>query len=118
MKNEELILEVTAKFSHILEKEPEVAKALSMVINHIDGTYSDKYAKGQDTIDTKKFLYHPESGEPINLYQCCRYLQRYNTKGSAKSYLVKDIEKAIHYLVFELTRRIKVGDIDEVEPKV
>lgn len=117
-QNNEQILEVTAKFSHIQENEPDVATAIAMVIRHIDGTYSDKYAKGQGTIDTKKFLYHPESGLPINLYQCCRYLQRYNTKGSPKSFLVKDIEKAIHYLIFELTRRIKMEDVNEVEPKV
>lgn len=98
--------------------EPEMFRALSLVVKHVAGTYSDKYAKGQDTIDTKKMLYSEKDGRPINIYQVCRYLQRYNTQGSAKSYLLKDLEKAVHYLLFEITRRIRLGQFDETEPKV
>lgn len=102
----------------IYEKEPAVCKALEMVIRHIHGTYSDKYAKGEAIIDTKKMLYDEERGDFLNIYQVSRYLQRYITQGSAKSHLVKDIEKAVHYLIFELTRRILIGDIEEIEPKI
>ena len=102
----------------IRDKEPEMFKAISLVIKHVAGTYSDKYAKGQDTIDTKKMLYHKEDGRAINIYQVCRYLQRYNTDGSAKSHLLKDLEKAVHYLLFEITRRIRLNQFDETEPKV
>ena len=109
--------EIVKMISEIAEKEPAVADALNMVIRHIYGTYSDKYAKGQNIIDTKKMLYDPERGDFLNIYQVNRYLQRYLTQGSAKSHLIKDIEKAIHYLVFELTRRIMMGDVTEIEPK-
>lgn len=102
----------------IVEKEPDVAKAIEMMISHIAGTYSDKYAKGENMINTKHMLYNEKAGMAINVYQTARYLQRYVTQGSNKSFLVKDIEKAIHYLIFELTRRIKMGNVDEVEPKV
>ena len=102
----------------IAEKEKDVAEALYMVVRHIYGTYSDKYAKGQSIIDTKKMLYDEKRGDFLNVYQVSRYLQRYLTTGTAKSHLVKDIEKAIHYLVFELTRRIKMGNTNENEPKV
>ncbi len=101
----------------INEKEPEVGTALAMVISHIAGTYSDKYAKGQkEGIDTKTMLYGEKSGKWINIYQVERYLQRYITEGSNKSYLIKDIEKAVHYLVFEITRRIRLQQTDETEP--
>lgn len=109
---------VTEMMSDIQSKEPDVAKALEMCIKHIHGTYSDKYAKGQNVIDTKKMLYSKEHGMSINIYQVGRYLQRYVTTGSKKSALIKDIEKAVHYLVFELVRRIKAGDVEEVEPKI
>ena len=114
---ETLSLDVQNDFKKILENEPEMAKAISLVVKHVAGTYTDKYAKGIDEIDTKKMLYGKE-GKPINVYQVCLYLQRYITTGSKKSYLLKDIEKAIHYLLFEITRRIKNGETDEVEPKV
>lgn len=109
---------VAEMMSEIQSKEPDVAKALEMCIKHIHGTYSDKYAKGQNVIDTKQMLYNKEHGMSINIYQVCRYLQRYVTTGSKKSALIKDIEKAVHYLVFELVRRIKAGDVEEVEPKI
>lgn len=109
---------ISKMIAEIAEKEPAVAKALEMVVRHIHGTYSDKYAKGQDVIDTKKMLYDKKRGDFLNIYQVSRYLQRYITQGSAKSHLVKDIEKAIHYLVFELTRRVMMGDVNEIEPKV
>lgn len=102
----------------INEKEPAAVVAITKVIEHIYGTYQDKYAKGQDVIDTKKMLYDKERGAFLNIYQVSRYLQRYLTRGSAKSNLVKDIEKAIHYLIFELTRRIIHGDFEENEPKI
>jgi hypothetical protein len=104
--------------ANIESHEPETARALYMVIKHINGTYEDKYAKGQNIIDTKKLLYDKDRGDFLNIYQVCRYLQRYVTNGSPKSHLIKDIEKAIHYLVFELVRRIKCNDLDETEPKV
>lgn len=110
--------EVSDMIKSIYEKEKDAATALYMVVRHIYGTYSDKYAKGQDVIDTKKMLYDGERGDFLNVYQTSRYLQRYLTKGTQKSYLIKDVEKAIHYLVFELTRRIKMGDVNENEPAV
>lgn len=110
--------EVEKNLATIRDKEPEMFKALSLVVKHVAGTYSDKYAKGQDTIDTKKMLYNEKDGTAINIYQVCRYLQRYNTEGSAKSHLMKDLEKAVHYLLFEITRRIRLNQFDETEPKV
>lgn len=90
----------------IHKREPEVAEAILLVIEHVAGTYSDKYDKGLSVIDTKTMLYGKD-GAILNTYQVARYLQRYNTSGAVKSALVKDLLKAVHYLVFEITRRIK-----------
>lgn len=103
----------------ISEKEPDAYKALEMVINHIAGTYSDKYEVNEETvIDTKKMLYHPEMGKYINVYQVNRYLQRVLSDGKKKSNLINDVFKAIHYLIFEVTRRVKMGEIENIEHKV
>jgi len=97
-------------------KEPEMVEAILQLTNHIAGCYSDKYEKGIETIDTKKMLYG-KGGALLNTYQVARYLQRYNTDGAEKSGLLKDILKAAHYLMFEITRRIRNGETDLKEPK-
>jgi len=102
----------------IQEREPEAFRAIKMTLNHIAGTYGDKYAAGQNIIDTKIMLYDKKTGTPINVYQVNRYLQRYITSGNKKSYLINDLFKAIHYLVFEITRRVKLGEVDNVEHKI
>lgn len=114
---EERLLE---QFRKINGKEPEMASAISEVIEHVAGTYEDKYAKGQEFgIDTKQMLYNPEKGDLLNVYQMSRYLQRYISEGSRKSHLVKDLMKIVHYSLFEIVRRLKVGDGDpNDEPKV
>jgi hypothetical protein len=32
--------------------------------------------------------------------------------------LINDVFKAIHYLLFEVTRRVKMGEIENIEHKV
>ena len=101
-----------SQLTEIMEKEPDACLAVCMVIDHIHGTYSDKYAKGENMgIDTKKMLYNKESGKAINEYQIARYLQRYVTRGSKKSGLLKDLFKMIHYALFEIIRRIKADQL-------
>lgn len=117
-QKEKLVIEDSAHMlAEINKNEPEVAEALYLVIEHIHGCYSDKYQKGIETIDTKKMLYG-KAGAMINTYQVARYLQRYNTNGAEKSGLLKDVLKGIHYLVFEVTRRIRNGEVQLNEPKV
>lgn len=120
MENKNLVIERTiGNLTEIYEKEPEVVIAISMVVEHIHGTYSDKYAKGQTMgIDTKCMLYDKDKGKAINEYQIARYLQRYVTEGTKKSGLLKDLLKAVHYSVFEIVRRIKAKQLDMNEPAV
>jgi len=102
----------------ISEKEPEALIALGLIIGHISGTYGDKYEKDDSNpVTTKKLLYHPEKGGTLNTYQSLKYLQRYVSEGSKKSNLITDLYKAVHYMVFEVTRRVKKGDIEYIEHK-
>ena len=104
----------------IHEREPEMAIAISAVVNHIAGTYRDKYNDlekgGANFLDTKAQLYSKEGGDYINVYQVCRYLQRYITKGFAKSHKPIDLFKACHYALFEITRRVRM-ELDGVSEK-
>ena len=111
--------EIFDKLKFIESKEPDVVKAIGLVVNHIAGTYSDKYAKGEEMgVDTKMMLYHSTRGKAINTYQIARYLQRYITQGSKKSGLLIDLMKMIHYGVFEIVRRIRANQLDMNEPAV
>lgn len=116
--NSLLIKEAVEQLNNINSKEPDMARAITMLIGHVNGTYSDKYAKGMDSgIDTKAMLYG-DDGKSINQYQISRYLQRYITKGSRKSNLLVDLFKMCHYALFDVVRRIKSGELDQTEPKV
>lgn len=100
-------------------KEPEAFQAIEMTIEHIAKTYSDKYEVKKDTvIDTKLMLYHPIMGKYINVYQVNRYLQRVLSDGKFKSNLINDVFKAVHYLIIEITRRVRLGETDNIEHKV
>ena len=59
--------EIVENLRIIGKSEPEMCVALNMLIKHVAGTYNDRYAKGSQTIDTKKMLYS-ESGKVINIY--------------------------------------------------
>lgn len=113
-KNFELL---TSKMEEIAIREPEMAKAIELVVEHIHGTYNDKYDTGDKSVDTKLLLYS-EDGSILNVYQTLRYLQRYKTKGKHKSGLLKDLLKGVHYMLFEVTRRVRNNDLDLTEPKI
>lgn len=112
------IVDSIEQLNEIAVKEPQVAQAICMVIDHIHECYSDKYAKGiEKGIDTKKMLYDQEKGDLLNSYQISRYVQRYITEGSEKSHLIKDLFKICHYAIFEIVRRLRGGDSSVFEPK-
>lgn len=116
-RKDELIAQVSYDIERVCDAEPEAAEALAMTVSHIAGTYADKYADGEKVIDTKKMLYGEDHGAAINIYQVTRYLQRYITRGHKKSRLIRDLEKAVHYLIIEITRRVRSGDTNQQEPK-
>lgn len=100
-------LEFIRKLESIRKKDPEGYEALTLVINHIAETYNDKYQSDViNVIDTKVILTKMIEGKGANFQNAGKYLQRYFSKGFSKSYNVTDLYKAIHYIIFEITRRI------------
>lgn len=103
------IISVEERLREIEEKDPMIYKAIECCIKHIHNTYSDKY-NPEDClfgINTKELLLNNKTGQIINTYQIMKYVQRYNTVGKQKSYLVQDLFKGVHYFIFEIARRLK-----------
>lgn len=115
-------VDTESELRFIFEREPKMAEAIRAVIHHISGTYKDKYNDnekgGEDFLNTKKMLYNGKGGAYINTYQVCRYLQRYMSTGFEKSNLIKDLLKSVHYILFEIVRRMKIEGYDVIaDPK-
>lgn len=90
----------------IKEKDPEMYQALSEVIAYIQSTYEDKYADEEGVINTKDFLYHRKYGKGANMFTVAKYINRYCTEGYEKSEMIIDLKKSIHYIIFELIRKV------------
>ena len=85
----------------IENKDPELFQALISFMYHVQSTFSDKYEI--NTISLKDFKKSVE-GKGFNIGNALKYLIRYNTKGFAKSESITDLDKAIHYILFEKIR--------------
>jgi hypothetical protein len=94
----------------IRKKEPEMAQAIEEMVIHVGGTYGDKYANSP--IETKGLIYWADDkAKGYNIGQAARYIQRYLTDGFKKSDNPTDIKKCLHYILFELTRLIKLDKV-------
>lgn len=91
----------------MIRKDPVFAKVLQDLMIYLGSTYSDKYHKSP--IATKGIIYHEAYGKGFNIGNSTKYLARYLTEGFEKSNMPKDLNKAIHYCLFELARRDKHG---------
>lgn len=87
----------------IVEKDVQLSLVLSDLLGYIASTYKDKYEAAGKANMAKDFLVHSESSDTA-IFNALKYLQRYSTKGFAKSGKIVDVQKAIHYLLFELQR--------------
>jgi hypothetical protein len=89
----------------IMEKEdPEFFDALTKMTNYFGETYGDKYRHSPMGNPGLALLYSKDYGKGANGYNATKYIQRYLSNGFEKSGNPQDIYKAIHYLLFELTR--------------
>ena len=88
--------------------DPFLMEALSDTIDHISGVFEKHHYERQDIRDD--FSYHPSDvGKGFNIGSARKYLQRYMTEGYEKSNNPMDLYKAIHFLLFELSRRLQNG---------
>lgn len=87
----------------VLRGDTDFHFAMIDTIFYLADTFGDKYA-GAD-IDTKGMLYSEKYGKGFNMGNALKYISRYCTEDFEKSNNEKDLLKAIHYILFELTRR-------------
>lgn len=91
---------------YVAMHDEEMAVVLADLIDYIISTYGDKYEKSN--IPVGPFIVS-QYGKGYNCGNALKYLSRYCTEGYEKSDNVKDIFKAIHYLLFEIKRRYTNG---------
>jgi hypothetical protein len=106
MKNETTRIERAVNaMNSILRKDPTMAIVLQEYMIYLASTYDEKYAKSP--IPTNGVIYSKDHGTGFNIGNASKYLSRYMTKGFDKSENPRDLDKAIHYCMFELARRAK-----------
>lgn len=93
-----------ANFDKIFYKDTEFAKILADFTGYVASTYGDKYEAADRGNFTKEYLFTSKSPD-VALFNAFKYLQRYGTQGFEKSGNVKDLYKALHYIMFELIRK-------------
>jgi hypothetical protein len=93
------------KIADLTIHDPEIVEALADVVTHIHTTYADKYEVDMfPAIDLYGLMRSSPHGKGYNIGNASKYLKRYLTEGFEKSGNPQDIMKAIHYLIFEITR--------------
>lgn len=100
MTNE--FFEALALISH---KDPNLTRVIGNLLVYLSGTYQDKYAASD--INTRDLFMGETLGKGFNIGNAVKYLARYATEGYSKSNNPIDLQKAVHYLLFELMRTYK-----------
>lgn len=90
-------------FLIIEEKDPAFAAEIKNMVGYLASTYQDKYQCSE--VRNEGIIYSPRNGKGFNIGNAVKYLSRYLTTGFEKSENPKDLQKAIHYCLFELTRK-------------
>jgi hypothetical protein len=92
----------------IMQGDVAFANSLVETIEYLASTFSEKYADAD--LDTKGVIYSRTNGKGFNAGNASKYLSRYMTTGFSKSEMPIDLKKAIHYCLFEITRKQKFQD--------
>jgi len=98
------MMEFSDNINLIYEKDPEFMLGLTDLLAYLATTYSDKYEAARKTNYGKRFLIESKSPD-TTIFNTMKYIQRYATTGFEKSQNIKDVYKAIHYLLFEIERK-------------
>jgi hypothetical protein len=88
----------------IKEADPDFYKSIEDVVNYLASTYDDKYHKSE--LRNDGIIYSDNLGKGFNMGNAAKYISRYLTTGFQKSEMPADLMKAIHYCLFELTRKV------------
>ncbi len=96
----------------IIDRDKHMAIVLQNLLIYLAKTYDDKYQASP--IDTMGMLMS-ESGKDYSICNSVKYLSRYLTKGFEKSENPQDLQKAIHYCLFELKRKSINGSTSKLK---
>lgn len=99
------MFELNELLQKIQESDPKFYSSLEDIIKYLASTYDDKYEKSD--LPTKGVVYSDTLGKGFNVGNAAKYISRYSTSGFSKSEQTADLKKAIHYCLFELTRKSK-----------
>jgi hypothetical protein len=105
-----LLQDLGGNIEFLANRDLEITLCLADFVSYLPTTYSDKYEATGSNI-AKDFLLNSKSSDAA-IFNAVKYLQRYATVGFEKSQNVKDLYKAMHYILFELQRR-KLNDDEE-----
>ena len=87
----------------IKEKDPKFHASICELVDYLATTYDDKYANSE--LPNEGIIYSKLNGKGFNMGNAAKYISRYLTTGFQKSEMTADLRKAIHYCLFELTRK-------------
>lgn len=90
--------------AQIEKKDPAMHKSLTQIIEYLASTYNEKYANSE--LRNEGIIYSPNLGKGFNMGNAAKYIARYITTGFSKSEMPDDLKKAIHYCLFEYTRKV------------
>jgi len=93
------------KLTDLTIHDPEIVESLADLVHYIHSTYSDKYeADTFPAVDLYGLMRNSPHGKGYNIGNASKYLKRYLTDGYPKSSNPQDLMKAMHYIIFEITR--------------
>lgn len=101
--DEKRYMEFADNINKISDKDPELYENLIDLIAYLSTTYGDKYESSGRPNIAKEFLLTSDSPD-ATIFNSMKYMQRYCTTGFEKSRNIKDLYKAVHYVLFELQR--------------
>lgn len=88
----------------IKDKDPAMYASLVQFTDYLVSTYAEKYANSE--LRNEGIIYSPSLGKGFNMGNAAKYISRYITTGFTKSEMPDDLKKAMHYCMFEYTRKI------------
>ena len=90
--------------TQLIKVDVEFGITMQEIVEYLLSTYDEKYVQSPIGNPSIEVLYSAKHGKGVNVFNALKYIQRYMSEGFKKSDNPQDVVKAIHYLIFELTR--------------
>ena len=97
-------IELIKRLNNIKDVDEDMYFVLWQLVAYLDGTYGEKYETNETSM-AKTILENDTYGKGASLFNSVKYIQLYLTNGYEKSENPVDLQKAIHYTLFELIRK-------------